>query len=194
MDCLLPPPTVIPVGKFSSFLVPYQISAFPRLFLVPTQTDPPRLLHKNGGGNIPQTILTNDSINYLCFIKGLQSPPPPSAHHWATVELLLRPGGQVFVSPFSRGGGLGGEGSQGTNSPPPLERFQFPPLVNCCVNTPNSGWVYLHLSLQALSCGLRAEGPSARISHKRDEYIYIYIYILIYIHTYTNMLSLSRVC
>ena len=32
-----------------------------------------------------------------------------------------------------------GAGRQGTDSPPPLERIQFPPLVTA-VNTPNDGW------------------------------------------------------
>ena len=42
----------------------------------------------------------------------------------------------LFFS-FLLGGGFWG--SQGTDSPPPLEQIQFPPLVTA-VNTPNDGW------------------------------------------------------
>jgi len=55
-----------------------------------------------------------------------QSPPQWSLLSY-TVELLLRPGGKVFFP--------------STNSPHTREQIQFPPLVNCCVNTVNGGWV-----------------------------------------------------
>ena len=136
MHCLLPPPTVIPGGISPPPppcpLLQHNISASPRPFLVSTQIDPPRSLKKKGGGNIPQTILTGDRINKLCFTV---DPPPLECPLLSyTVELLLRPCGRVFCPLFWGGGGLGGAGSPGANSPPPLERIRFPPLVNCCVN------------------------------------------------------------
>ena len=62
------------------------------------------------------------------------SPPhaPYSATPWNWWEFI------PFSCLFFWRGGLGGAGSQGTDSPPPQEQIEFPPLVTA-VNTPNDG-------------------------------------------------------
>ena len=84
------------------------------------------------GGNIPQTILTGERMNKSCFAP---TPVPPtqlrrgitSSSRW---ELIF----SLFL-----GGGSGGAGSRGTDSRPPLQRIQFPPIATA-VNAPNDGW------------------------------------------------------
>ena len=81
------------------------------------------------------------------LVKGLTNsvlhfpPPPPCPLLSYAVELLLRPDGNLFFFLFFFWwGGLGGADSRGTDSPPPLQRIQFPPLVTA-VNTPKDGWL-----------------------------------------------------
>ena len=141
MDCFLPPSTVIPVGKSHPPslcpLPPYNISTSPRPFSALTQTDPPRLLSKILGGNISQTILTGERINKFCPELHPPSPRPPTQLRREITSSSRRE--FILFLFFLCGRRLGGAGSQGTDSPPPLERIQFPPLVTA-VNTPNDGW------------------------------------------------------